>query len=248
MNRPPWMSEALAIQITNSVKPATPHSAFDRQLLADTTAILQSNPWVKQVVQIRRAYGQLPGDTLEVDCDYRAPIALVHWKEYYWLVDGEGTKLPEQFNAQQLHGITTGPDQRLKIRIIEGVSQPPVESGRKWPGEDLAAGLDLVKILYEQPYADEIVKINVANYGGRNNPKDAHLCLVTKYDTQVRWGRPVNAKDFFVEVPTAQKLKALDEVWSQFHRVDGGRPWIDIRFDKITYPTSDATARLDASR
>ncbi len=70
-------------------------------------------------------------------------------------------------------------------------------------------------------------------------------------DDQVRWGRPINAKDFFVEVSTTQKLKYLEEIYGQFHRVDGGQPWIDIRFDRITYPSgagSDKTAQADGRR
>ena len=243
-NRPAWMSDARAIQIINSVRPAGTHSAFDRQLLADTAAILQHNPWVKQVNQVRRAYGQSPGDTLEIDCEYRAPIALVHWKDYYWLVDGEGVKLPEQFTADQLPRMLIGVDRKLNLRIIEGVSEPPVESGQAWRGEDLVAGLDLVKILYGRSYVEEITRIDVANFGGRIDPKEAQLVLITKYDTQVRWGRPVNAKDFFIEVSTTQKLKYLEEVYAEFHRVDGGRPWIDIRLDKITYPNGETTSRV----
>jgi len=235
-NRPAWMSDALAIQIIKTVKPAGTHSAFDRQLLQDTAMILRTNPWIKQVKQVRRAYGQRPGDTLEIDCEYRAPIALVHWKDYYWLVDGQAVKLPEQYTAQQLPGIVVGPNRRLNIRVIEGVSHPPVESGQVWPGEDLAAGLDLVKLLYGQVYADEIVKVDVSNFGGRLDPKEAQITLVTRYDTQIRWGRPINARDFFVEVSTPQKLAYLRDVWTQFHRVDGGMPWIDIRFDRIIYP------------
>jgi hypothetical protein len=247
-NRPAWMSDARAMQIINSIRPTGTHSAFDKQLLVDTADILRNNPWVKQVRQVRRAYGQGPADTLEVDCEYRAPIALVHWKDYFWLVDGEGVKLPEQFKADQLPAIVMGPDRRLNIRIIEGVSAPPVESGQKWPGEDLVAGLDLVKILYGQNYADEIIEVDVHNFGGRVDPKESQLTLITRYNTQIRWGRPINAKDFFVEIPTPQKLKFLQEVWTEFHRVDGGRPWIDIRFDKITYPSPDATANADAGR
>src|SRR4051794_9537638 len=195
-NRPAWMSEALAIQIVNSIKPAGTHSAFDRQLLVDPASILKGNPWIKQIHQVRRAYGQKPADTLEIDCDYRAPIALVHWKDFYWLVDGDGVKLPEQFTVQQLPGIVRGSDHRLNIRIIEGVSEPPVESGQRWIGEDLAAGLDLVKMLYGQNYAEEIVKVDVNNFGGRVDRNEAQINLITKYDTQVRWGRPINAKDF----------------------------------------------------
>jgi hypothetical protein len=138
----------------------------------------------------------------------------------------------------------------LNIRIIEGVIEPPVDSGQKWAGEDLAAALDMAKILYGQSYADEIVKVNVANFGGRVDPREAQITLVTKYDTEIRWGRPVNARDFFVEVSPARKLAFLQEVWTEFHRVDGGRPWIDIRIDRITYPSGEAaaSAQTDASR
>jgi hypothetical protein len=246
-DRPAWMSDALAAQIIRTIQPKGTHSAFDHQLLEDTAVILKSNPWIKQVKQIRRAYGERPADTLEIDCDFRAPIALVHWLNYYWLVDGDGVKLPEQFTEQQLPSIVVGPDRKLNIRIIEGVSQPPVESGQRWSGDDLAAGLDMVKILFGQPFAEEIVQVDVKNFAGRVDPKEAQIALVTKYNTEVRWGRPINAKDFYVEISAAQKLQTLQDVWQKFHRVDGGQRWIDIRFDRITYP-SDRTAQADSSQ
>src|SRR5436190_14732655 len=89
-NRPVWMSDFLAEQIAKTARPAGTHSAFDHQLLVDTVALLKSNPWIAEVRQVRRAYDKKPGDTIEVDCDYRAPVALVHWKDYYWLVDSAG--------------------------------------------------------------------------------------------------------------------------------------------------------------
>jgi hypothetical protein len=237
-DRPSWMSDALATQILNSVKPTELHSAFDRQLLVDTADVLRNNPWVKDVKEVRRAYGLKPADTLEIDCEFRAPIALVHWKDFYWLVDGDGVKLPEQFTQKQLASVN--------LQVIEGVTQPPVESGKKWPGEDLMAGLDLVKILYGRDFSDEILKIDVSNFNGRIDSQEAQLSLVTKYDTRIRWGRPLNSKDAFVEVPTAQKLQYLEQTYTQYHRVDGGKPAIDIRFDRITYSSGEAS--VDNSR
>ena len=173
-------------------------------------------------------------------------MALVHWKDYFWLVDGEGVKLPEQFTAQQVPRILLGCDWKMNIRIVEGVRQPPVESGHKWPGDDLAAGLDLVRLLYGKPFVEEVVKVDVSNFSGRDNPREAQLTLVTGHGTGVKWGRPVNAKDFFVEVSTAQKLKYLEQVHEQYGRIDAGQPWIDIRFDRITYPSAgSAEARAD---
>jgi len=241
-NRPSWMSDFLAEEITRAARPSGTHSSFDHQLLVDVAQILKTSPWIRQVNTIRRAYGKSPGDTLEVDCEYRAPVALVHWQDYYWLVDGDGVKLPEQFTGPQVPRIVLGRDGRMNIRIIDGVRNPPVESGRVWPGDDLTAGLEMVKLLYGQPYAEEIVKVNVANFAGRVDLKEPQLVLETKYDTQIRWGRPVNSKDFFVEIPTARKLDKLRRVREQYGRVDGGQPWIDIRFDKITVPGDTSQA------
>lgn len=248
LNRPAWMSDFLADQIVAAVKPVGTHSAFDHALLQDVTAMLRSNPWVKDVRQVRRAFYDKPGDTIEIDCDYRAPIALVQWKDYFWLVDGDAVKLPEQFTADQLPRIVIGPDRKVVIRVIQGVQQPPVETGQRWLGLDLEAGLELVKLLHGQPYAEEIVKVDVSNFGGRLSQKEAQIVLVTRYDTEIRWGRPISSKDFFVEVSPAQKLRYMQQVYEQFHRVDGERAWIDIRFDKITYPSAPQTATLNETR
>ncbi len=234
-NRPVWMTDLLAEQIIRSVRPAGTYSAFDDQMLADRVQILKSNPWIKQINQVRRVYGQRPGDTIEIDCDYRAPIAMIHWGEYFWLIGGDGVRLPEQFTVGQIKNIVYGQDKKLNIRIIDGVSKPPVEAGHKWPGEDLAAGLDMVKLLYGQPYADEIVKVDVSNFAGRNDMKDPQILLVTKYNTTIRWGEPINLK-FFVEVPPAVKLQRLAEIYKQYGQVDAKQPWVDIRLEGVRVP------------
>jgi hypothetical protein len=248
-DRPAWMSDFLAEQIIAAAEPVGASSTFNRQTLVDVGDALRANPWIRKVKSVRRAYSNKPGDTIEIDCDYRVPLALVHWKEYFWLVDSEGVKLPEQFTAKQLPQVIYGRDNRLLFRIIEGVRQPPVESGRQWMGEDLMAGLTLAQYLAGQPFAEEIVRIDVANFGGRDNPKEAQLVLLTKRGTEVRWGRPINAKDFFIEVSVAQKLDYMRRVYEQFGRVDANQAWIDIRFDKITYPSSgEPHARIDSIR
>jgi hypothetical protein len=235
-NRPAWMSDLLAEQITRMAKPIGAHSAFDQQMLVDIDRILRASPWIRDVKQVRREYANQPGDTIEIDCDYRAPVALVKWKDYFWLVDGEGVKLPAQFTASQLDQVVRGADHKINIRVIEGVQQPPVESGKKWPGDDLQSGLDLVKLLYGQPYTEEIVTVDVANFAGRVDLKEAQLTLGTIHDTSIRWGRPMNdSRDFFLEVPTQRKLDRLKCAVAQYGRVDAGQPWIDIRFDKTTY-------------
>ena len=246
-NRPAWMGDFLVEQITKAVRPAGTHSAMDAQLLRDTHALLVANPWVSEVHNIRRTFGEKPGDTLEIDCEFRAPVALVKWNAHYWLVDGNGVKLPEEYTADIVPKVVLDRNKRTNIRIIDGVQSPPPAAGEQWPGADLIAGLDMIRLLFNEPYADDIVKVNVANYAGRVDVREAQVVLITKWDTQVRWGRPANASDFFIEAPTARKLEYLRAIYAEHKRLDANEPWIDIRFDQPTRPAPTTPTSASAA-
>ena len=232
------MTDFLAEQIAKSAQPAGIHSVFDHDLLVNTRDLLKANPWIQDVRQIRRAYGKSPGDTLEVDCDYRAPVALVHWKDYFWLVDGNGIKLPEAFGENFLGRIMFGQDHNVNIRVVEGVRQPPPESGARWQGEDVKAAIDLVKLLYGKPYANEIMRVDCTNYAGRRDPKASQLVLITNKNTEVRWGRPIGqSDDYFVEVSPEKKLEYMQAIYNDLHHIDANFAWVDLRFDTITRPS-----------
>jgi len=162
----------------------------------------------------------------------------VRWQHDYWLVDVDGVKLPERFAATDVPKIAIGRDGHTNIRIVDGVQRPPPQPGKPWGGEDLAAGLEMVRRLYGLPYADEVVKVDVANFGGRNDYREAQLVLGTKYGTEIRWGAPIGARSF--EVRPQQKFEYLRQVYEEFGRCDARQKWIDIRNDKITYPAADA--------
>lgn len=234
--RPAWMSDDTMAELLRALRPSRGSSAFDAQLLSSRAAILENSPWVRTVRSVRRVYTDAPGDTIEIDCEFRTPLALVQWQDYYWLVDSDGYKLPEQYTDELAPQMLLDTARRTQMRIVEGVRQPPVESGRKWPGDDLAAALELARLLHGHRFADEIFKIDVSNFAGRNDPREAQIVLVTRYGTEIRWGRAINAKDAFVEIPAARKLEALAQVFAQYHRVDANQPWLDVRFDQITYP------------
>jgi len=236
-DRPAWMSDVLYAQITATIQPTKARSTFDHQLLVETVDKLRNNPWVSVVREVRRGFTKTAGDTLEVDADFRTPAALVRWGEYYSLVDNKGVKLPEQYPRDMASRIVHGNDGRVNIRVIEGVFNPPPDPGKLWRGEDLQAGLQMVKLLFEEPFAQDILKINVENVNRRISAKDPQIVLKTRYGTEVRWGRPLNASDFFMEVSAEQKITSLRQIYNQYGRIDAKQPWLDLRFDKITYPS-----------
>jgi hypothetical protein len=243
-NRPAWMSDFVAQQVAHQVAPRGAHSAFDHDMLVEITRMLKNNPWIMKVRGVRRVYGNAPGDTLELDCDFRTPAALVRTGAVYYLIDRNGVRLPEQYAAADVPRVVETAAGRTNILIIEGVARPaPKNAGQRWTGEDLRAGLDLAGLLLDpshQAFTHEIRKINVENFNGRRDGREAQLVLYTKYGTEVRWGRPVKATDRFIEVDPGRKLDYLKRVFQEYGRVDANQPYgIDIRYDKITYPSAD---------
>ena len=246
-DRPEWMSDNVVQEIANVARPKGAHSAFDRQMLQDTRTALEADPWIAHVNEVRRAYTNQPGDTLELDCDFRVPAAWVHWGQYYWLVDRNACKLPEQYSAAKMPREVLGADGRINLHIIDGVRTPPPEAGQKWDGADLAAGLEMAEVLFDRSFTEEIVKIDVANFGGRENRNASQIALMTRYGTNVLWGRAPSDADAFLEIRPERKLQELKDVYEKFGRVDMRQPWIDVRFEGVRYPTpvESPSASLD---
>jgi hypothetical protein len=244
-DRPAWMSDFLAEQIAEAARPPGGHSSLDGKLLRDVHLMLQENArtsaWIRDLRQLTLTYGQRPGDTLVLDCEFRTPSALVAYQGHYYLVDAEGVVLPDAYGAAQVERIMYGRDGQVNIRVIEGVlSERPLWPGEIWDGADLAAGLDMVKALHGQGFAEEIVRVDVSNFGGRHAPRDSHIVLLTRQNTQIRWGRPVRSEDL-AEVHSTEKLRRLERIHSRFGRVDAGQAWVDIRTDLVTMPSPART-------
>jgi hypothetical protein len=242
--RPAWMSDFVAQQIATQVAPRGAHSAFDHQMLVEITRMLKNNPWIMNVRSVRRVYGNAPADTLELDCDFRTPAALVRTGNSFYLIDRNGVRLPEQYAAADVKQVVETPDGRVNILVIEGVARPaPAHAGLKWTGDDLRAGLDMAALLLDpanQPFTHEFRKISVENFNGRRDSREAQIVLTTCYGSQVRWGRPIKATDRFIEVDPGRKLDYMKQVYERFGRVDGNQPLgIDIRYDKVPYPSLD---------
>jgi hypothetical protein len=164
------------------------------------------------------------------------------------MIDAEGVRLPDSFHANELGRVSLAVDKTLQLRIITGAGQPKPEAGRPWPGEDVRAGLELVKLLHGKPFAADVAIVDVSNFGGRIDANAAHLVLHTRFDTEIRWGRPIRADDFYVEIDPARKLELLEKIHTRYGRVDAGWPWIDVRFERPSRPADLLGDRRDGER
>ena len=242
---PAWMNAQLRERLEKVATPAVARSSLDGSLVQEVAATLSAEPWVKKVKQVRLEYGESAGDTLRVECDFRAPIALVQDDAWFWMVDADGVKLPERFMKGELAKVANGEGLLgMTLRVITGVHEPAPQAGEHWKGDDLAAGLELAKLFHDKTYLNDIAMIDVGAVdppGVAEGRRRNEVTLVTKYNTQVRWGEPMARAAFSVDVPVGQKLMTLERLWKEYGRLDAGRPWIEIRYDSVLYPTDAAT-------
>lgn len=241
-NPPAWMNEQLRQRLETVATPIVARSALDGSIVQDVANVLSTEPWVKKVKQVRRVYGQSAGDTLQIDCEFRAPVALVQDDAWFWMVDAEGVKLPERFMKNELGKVANGQGLHgLQLRVITGVHHSAPQAGEHWKGEDLAAGLELAKLFHDKPFMSDVAMIDVGAIdppGIADGRRRNEVTLVTKFNTQIRWGEPLGQKAAFsVDVPVGQKLMTLERLYKEYGRVDAGRPWIEIRYDSVLYPT-----------
>ena len=245
VNAPAWMNPQLRSRIEQVATPPEPRSSLDGQTMQNVAASLAAEPWVKKVNQVRREYRDAPGDTLAIDCEFRAPVALVQDGNWFWMVDADGVKLPERFAKSELSQVALGQGlQGIQLRIVIGVRANAPEAGEGWKGDDLKAALDLARLFHGKPYMDDVAMIDVSSVEPPSldeTRRRNEIVLHTKYNTQVVWGESIpQGNAFSSDVPVDQKMMVLESLYNRFRRLDAGQRWVNIRYDRVLYPTDGA--------
>jgi hypothetical protein len=242
---PPWLaapilnalaSEAVQYTIFNKKHPAYAtelRNPLDGGILAilarhfTQDQSLGFNAWIKRVNYVRRVW--LPHEQIiEISCQYRRPAGLVSVDGTYYLISPRGTRLPGAYAPADL------PELNWLMRITGiKVSVPP--PGHIFSAPGISLGLKMIRLLSPQPYAREIQSIDLANMVAKVPVTTPKIILKTRFGTEIYWGLPPGQEGFY-EVPAARKLQLLNDVYQQYHRIDAGRAYIDIRSDEVLVP------------
>ncbi len=187
---------------------------------------LSANGWVRRVKQVNVG----SDDVIRIQCDYREPVAWVMHAGCYYLVDAEAVRLPGRYSPDEV-------SRDGGLLVVSGVKMPAPDDGRVWEGADLRVGLQMVALLRDRTYRNQIAEVVVENYGGRRDRRRSHIELMTDSGSRIRWGRAPGEE---IDEPTAeQKLAQLQGLWRDYHRVDMGRAWVDVQVwpDQVSVPT-----------
>lgn len=177
--------------------------------------------WVSRVNHVRRNNDA----HFTISCAYRMPVALVGHQRDFYFVDQEGIRLPGTYRYD------------AAWKRIDGVAHAPPEAGAVWQGTDLQAGLVLLARLQGEPFAGQVVAVDVENMQGRRDSRRSHVEVVTdRPGGRIRWGSAPGRE--LEENTAARKLAILRENFRRTGRADGGHLVIDIATfpDRYTVP------------
>jgi len=250
---PDWMPQSLAAQLTASLARGG-LDYYNKRLTAAVFDRAKANPWVRRVIRVTKRRSDDPSvAVVEVQAVFRMPVARIHAPTGYAYVDADGVRLPAR---QVPRWASVGPGRsgrsyyisradvprdrrvsRIHYIIIDGVQSPPPPVGRRWPGDDIAAGLRLIALIAAKPYAYQISAVDVRNYGGRLLEDQPHLRMYAQLGrnrpTDIRFGRfPRSDGDY--NVRPARKLSYLDEYAADHGgRLAGINRYLDLRHDEL---------------
>jgi hypothetical protein len=173
---------------------------------------------------------------LRVEGRWRKPIGILKFGQLEFYVDAERVVLDFV------------PLPELPIVEIKGL--PPITKspppGEVWQREDLAAAVMILDRLDhmdktltpDKPLLNEIDRIDVSNFDGRQNSRDAHIILYSKDDSQIIWGAELDKWQQNLESTDEEKLAKLYGYYKDYGTLSGRAKFINLRDprDKIPLP------------
>jgi len=258
---PDWMPATLVRDIRRSLTPenAPPR---EKELPRSVYELAEANPWVRQVVSVRRVRSPDAGKAVVVvEARFRKPLALVpssdgtsavlvdaegyrvpasHAPRYVAYVRGAGGAVREAAFADYNH-IPPGAGCRrvhyFRIELDHIRDGEPPEVGKRWDCTALGDALRLARLVCSRPYAGQITTIDARNHDGSLDPNEPHLRMYAQRSreraTVIRFGRFPHPGGDHVVSP-ARKISYLDAfVADHGGRLAGTRSYLDLRYDEL---------------
>ena len=174
----------------------------DPSLVEQVESAFGVQTWVSKVVRIRKR----PGPSVEVELEYRRPVALVEvlteqGQRALQPIDADGYVLPEGFlhaNTALIHEYP---------RISAGFSMPKGPVGTSWGDPQVAGAARICDVIQDHWKQLGIYRV-VAVDGNPAAPGSTEYELQTRGGTRVAWGRTVGFEQPG-ETDNATKLRML---------------------------------------
>ena len=219
-----WFKDEFATQLHRiAAEQISEHpDVLSREQLDAVRDALAHTGWFEGGAVVTRARG-----AIHISGQWRVPAAVVSHDGREYLIAWGGHLLPKSYAEGEAYA-------RDGVRVISGVAfGPPADEqhrlryGRRWPGKDLRAALELLALLQDRAYFDQVAGIALSQ---RAAPAEGlTLTITTPEGTRVVWGGPPNESGVHRgEVSRDRKLSNLDALVRRFGRIDAGRELVEV--------------------
>ncbi len=176
------------------------------------TAMAQSG-WFVGTPTIRRERGNV----IRIDGAWRIPAAVVRSEGRDHLLSWDAMPMPASYEPGEA---------RLPVIFGPSVGRPmkggAPDLSTAWPGEDIAASLELLQLISSQAWFSQVAGIDASRFSS-----EEVLTIISTWNTRVVWGgRPTRPR--VGEVSTRQKLINIAQLHHDSKRIDSGYPEIQI--------------------
>jgi hypothetical protein len=224
---PLWMTPGMLAELdVGLLDPDFPQqfSLLDEGVTERIAAAYERCVWVESVKRIEKHDPRVDPlrPPLEIVLKFRRPAAFVESPRGFCLVDASGVRLPGMYREP-----TLGAERLL---VIRGVATRPPDVGEAWFDASLDAGLRVAEAVGPHRERFHLASVDVSNCGGRRDPHETEIALLTESGTRIKWGKAPSPEAARLREKTPEeKLAYLAYVYQQMGgRVDGVLAYIDI--------------------
>ena len=201
VDHPQWCPNQLVQRLLGVPDDLMGASLYDLKLPARVAAAYQANPWVRNVVYVRKRFP----DTLLVKLEVRRPQYAVEKAGRYTVVDREGCVSEAKFKEWSE---TISP-----LLIVWGVKTTPAQPGRWWSDTGLMGGIEVLEAIAAQGSLIDragIQGVDVSNLNGAKDKNASDIAVIAR-NFRIAWGRPPSTPRFG-ERTVAEKLDLLEKL------------------------------------
>lgn len=217
VNPPEWVGDDLVAALLATARGQIDPDPLQRRGLVAAREALLATGWFEQVLQVRRVDR---GD-VEINARFARPFAVIREPggALDHVVDSLGKRLPRSYRAGEAEGFA----------VIVGVAlDRPARPGDRWSGADVAAGLQVLRMLAGKPWSGQVAEVDVAGFANHST-----IRLRSDRGCTIVWGRPPGDEQAS-EVPALRKLSYLDYHYEHYGHIDRGFPReLDITGDVV---------------
>ena len=203
---PVWLDSSLLTELQNIVRSHLAAIPVGRNGLINASSALEGTGWFTNVEQV----AWVDASHATVTATFLIPHARVRTMTGLRFIDAVGIVLPTRDGrivSSGYHFVTLNSPQH----------QSPQRPGLRWDGGDIIAGLQVLRLIYDKPWALQIEMIDLSTWS-----YDGSITLVTNTPCRLRWGS-APGKEAGLEALANEKISRLDHLYRDHGAIDRGR-------------------------